>query len=164
MAYANYIAIVEWAEVSRLREGTSQTLRPLRVIVVSHLTGYWVREQPLRDCLAQILDGGHELTPSFWHPFRPPMVHSADEVRGLWASLKIAWQELAPAVRAQHIFQHEIAEVLELLAAAVATGDALLSVLEPPADEERARRVACPFDQPEQLPMPWGSLSVPFQK
>jgi len=39
----------------------------------------------------------------------------------------------------------------------------LFSVLEPPADEQRAIRVACPFDEPDKLPIAWGSLSVMFK-
>jgi hypothetical protein len=56
------------------------------------------------------------------------------------------------------MFRDEITQILDLLTSAAQSGSALVSVLEPPADEERASRVQCPFDPLEKLPFPWGGL------
>ncbi len=163
MAYGNYIAITNWIDVVNLRSNAQELIHPAKIIFVSHLTAYWVTEQPLNKCLAQILDGGQELSPSFWHPLRVPKVHSPDEARSLELNLRMAWDKLAPALRTTHLFEHDITEILALLRRAIATESAIISVLEPPADEERAKQVACPFDQSNQLPVPWNNLSVLFR-
>ena len=159
MAYANYIAGVDWEAILRLREGIQRTLQPREVVVVSHLIAYWEKAQPLGSCLTQIIDGGLELSPVFWHPLRVPKVHSPDEVRSLGASLHSAWEELGPEAQAARDWR-EISEVIAVFDSAVSGGRAIVSVLEPPADEKRATRVTCPFDEPSQLPIPWGSLSI----
>ena len=164
MAYANYIAVVEWDAVLRLRAGGQKTLRPLSVGVVSHLTAHWEKREPLGSCLTQILDGGQELSPIFWHPFRAPRVHSPNEVRTLQTSLRKALEALTPAGELACALDQDVASICAAIDSAVNSGAAIVSALEPPADEERGRRVACPFDQPDQLPIPWGNLSALFKE
>lgn len=163
MAYGNYIAVVDWLDIIKLREDLQQTVQPLKIGFVSHLASYWVKEKPLGEYLAQILDGGQELSPSFWHPFRVPRVHSPDAVRSLQSNLQAAWSEISPEAQAANAFQHDITEILLILKTAVAHESAVMSVLEPPADEERAKRVACPFDQFDKLPVRWGNLSAIYK-
>jgi hypothetical protein len=162
LAYGNYIAVVDWTDVVKLRDDARETLHPFKVIVVSHLLALWVTEQPLGGYLAQILDGGQELSPFFRHPFRHPKAHPANEVTSLESSLRAAWDELSPEAKTTHGFQRDIIEVLALLETAVKTQSGVISVLEPPADAERANRVACPFARPDELPVPWNNLSVLF--
>ena len=162
MAYGNYIAAVNWFDIVRLREDSRQKLKPLKVSFVTHLTSYWVQEQPLGECLAQILNGGEDLSSSFWHPFQTPKVHPPKVVCSLQTKLQAAWDELTSEVKVTHGFQRDIAEILDVLKIAVEAEGAFLSVLEPPADEERASRVVCPFDEPDKLPVKWGNLSTLF--
>ena len=162
MAYGNYIAAVSWLDVVRLRENYQQKLKPLKVSFVTHLTSYWVQEQPLGECLAEILNSGEDLSASFWHPFQTPKVHPPKATYSLEVKLQTAWGELTSEDKATHGFQRDIAEILDVLKTAIATEGAFLSVLEPPADEERASGVACPFDEPDKLPVKWGNLSTLF--
>ena len=159
MAYGDFIAAVNWKDVVRLREGIQQTLQPQHVIFVSHLTAYYVTEEPLKRTLIQIVDGGEELSPKFWHPFRVPKVLTPQDVIKLEADLRREWNELATEVSAEHGFSRDISEILAVLHAATSNEGALMSVLEPPADKERAQRVLCPFDESSELPVPWGQLS-----
>jgi hypothetical protein len=135
-------------------------MRPKKVLVVSHLVCYWTTEQPLRDCVTEIIDRGTELSAIFWHPLRIPMVHSPDEVRILSVNLKSVWDNLTAEQKETHPFRREVLDILGILDSAAAEGDALVSVLEPPADEARATRVRCPFDEPETLSLPWGNLAA----
>jgi hypothetical protein len=159
VAYGNYIAAVDWLDVIRLRGGLQQTLKPLKVSFITQLTSLWVKEQPLGGCLAQILNDGEDLSASFWHPFQTPKVHPPKEAVSLEVRLKTAWDLLTPEAKSAHGFQRDILEILDILKATVENEAAFLSVLEPPADEERAKRVACPFEEPDKLPIEWGNLS-----
>ena len=164
LAYANYIAAVAWDDVLRLRNGKLPAVRPLSVVVVSQLTAYWEKLQPLGACLVQILDGGQELFPSYWHPFRVPKVHSPHEVGTLRTNLQRSLEALTATERAAVVSQHELSLLSAVIEDAANAGAAIVSALEPPADEERAIRVACPFDEPDKLPIAWGNLSVMFKE
>lgn len=159
MAYGNYIAAVDWKDVVRLRNGMQRTLHPRQVIFISHLTAYYVTEESLRNSLLQIVDGGEELSPAFWHPFRVPTVHTPQNVIKLETDLQREWNGLSIEVRAEHGFSRDISEILAVLQTAASNEDALISVLEPPVDNERAQRVLCPFDESSELQVPWGQLS-----
>jgi hypothetical protein len=158
MAYGLYIAAVDPRELEDLRAGVTSALRTRAVIGMTHLVVYWTKEQLLGETLRRIVDEGSPLGEEFWHPFRPPIVHAQDQVATLDLSLRSAWQALPGETQAAHMFKNEIGEILRLLSAAARDGSALVSVLEPPADEERASRVRCPFQDSEILPFPWGAL------
>lgn len=162
MAYGNYIAAVNWLDVIKLREGLQQTLKPAKVSIIGQLTSFCVKEQPLCECLAQILNGGENLSPLFWHPFQIPKVHPPEAALSLETKLQTAWDELTPENKATHGFQRDIVGIFDILKTAVEIEGAFLSVLQPPADEERAKRVLCPFDEPDKLPEQWNYLSVIF--
>src|ERR1700722_14472224 len=78
MAYANYLASVEWTEIASLREGLRTTIAPHSVAAVSNFLAGAVRERPLGGCLEEIIDRGEVLSPLLWHPLRVPLVHSPD--------------------------------------------------------------------------------------
>ena len=80
MAYGNYLASVDWGEVTELRGGHRASLIPMEITCVSHLLAGGVREQPLVRCLFEMLDRGESLSPIFWHPLRVPVVHSPQAV------------------------------------------------------------------------------------
>ena len=99
----------------------------------------------------------------FWHPFRVPKVHPPAEVKSLQVALRNLTQgnKLDQAV---HGPGSDLEAIQFVLDEAVKCGAAVLSVLEPPVDEERARRVACPFAEPDNLPIPWGSVLPGFER
>ena len=160
MAYLNYVASVDWSEVEHLRAGARKTLQASRVASVSHLLAYGVKDQPLGTVLKEILDQGDALASSFWHPVRVPVVHTPDAARILGSELRASLQTVNAGRKNLYVNDYEITEIVKVLDDAVQNRLGIVSVLEPPADQERARRVACPFAEPEKLPnFPWGNLT-----
>ncbi len=147
MAYGNYIASVPFAEVAEYRRDRSRPLRPTRLENVSHLVAYWVRAQPVGQLLGQTLDGGEPLAADLYHPLRPPVVHPPEAVRRLLPALRQALQAATAAgpVREVEWFRPEIDNLLALFQHAADRGEAVVSALEPPMDEERAAKVVLPF-------------------
>jgi len=157
MAYANYFASVEWGEVTNLRSGLRVTVAPHSITAVSHLLARGIKD--LGGCLEAILDKGEVLSPVLWHPLRVPMVHAPSAACSLATNLRAALEGLADDAKGRYAADYEIAEILRVLDDAAKTSRGVLSVLEPPADGERAQRVICPFDSPEKLVPPWGNLA-----
>jgi hypothetical protein len=149
---------VEWVDIVGVRNGSKATIAPRSIAATSHLLAYWVKEQPLGACLGSIIDQGEILSPLFWHPLRVPVVHSPEAVSSLAANLQMALESLDTLAKAVYVVDSEIASIVRVLHEAMKESHAIVSVLEPPADKERAQRVACPFDEPENLPTPWGNL------
>ncbi len=164
MAYANYLASVEWAEVISVRKGLRNSVVPHSVTVVSHLYAYAVQVPPVAQCLTQILDRGEVLSESYWHPLRVPVVHSPEAVRALVDQLRSALQDVNPSEVPGGKPDPSIVEIIRVLDDAAKSSHAIVSALEPPTDDERARRVICPFDQAAKLPVPWGILAKRFKK
>jgi hypothetical protein len=170
MAYGNYLASVDWAEVEGLRLGIKTTIVPHGIASVSHILPGAVNnltasgKQPVASCLAEILDRGEVLLPSLWHPLRVPVVHSPQAVRALALNLQNALENLGMDKESRYWLDYEVTPVLNILSYAAKNGLGVVSVLEPPADEERAQRVACPFDDPEKLPVPWGGLGKTLRR
>lgn len=158
MAYRNYLASVEWSDIVALRDGRRSTLTPHYIAAVSHLLAYAVAEQPLGTCLARMIDKGEVLSPSFWHPVRVPVAHSPEAISLLAAELRTALEALDAGKRRTFELDPAFADLDRVVADAAKNRRGVVSVLEPPADEQRAQRVTCPFDEPEKLPVPWGSL------
>jgi hypothetical protein len=72
----------------------------------------------------------------------------------------MAIDSLDPQGKAIYEGDYEIGEILKAVSDAADNSRCIVSVLEPPADQERAQRVACPFDEPDRLPnFPWGNLA-----
>jgi hypothetical protein len=164
MAYANYLGSVEWSEIESLRSGEKVTMAAHTTAVVSHLLAGAVKEQRLRECLADIIDKGEVLSPSLWHPLRVPVVHSPSAVSALATSLRGAIESLDSGAKSRYGLDYEITAVLSVLSDAAENHRSLVSVLEPPADAERAQRVECPFGEPEKLPIPWGNLGKTLKR
>jgi hypothetical protein len=159
MAYGNYLAAVEWSEIVNVRSGSGTTITPHNIAFVSHLYAYATKDQRLRPCLGHILDKGEMLSPAFWHPLRVPIVHSPEAANSLATSLCTILDSLptTPAL------DPDISEIVRVLEDATKSKRGVVSVLEPPADERRAQRVACPFNEPHKLPVPWGELTRNFK-
>ena len=164
MAYANYLASIEWVEIASLRNGLRTTIAPQTVAAVSHLLAGAVKEQPLGGCLAEVIDRGEALSPSLWHPLRVPLVHSPDAAILLATKMRTALESLDSSVKNKYVLDYEMAEVVRVPADAASNNRGVVSVLEPPADEDRAQRVACPFSEPDKLPIPWGNLGKTLKR
>ena len=158
MAYACYLASCEWNEIENLRQGMAPSIRAYNVVVISHLLAYIVKERPLCDSVADVIDKGEVLADSFWHPLRVPIVHPPAAARSLLGNLLSALEHLSAPAKEAYMRDAEIRDVLRVLEDARANNLALVSALEPPSDQERAVKVACPFTEPQKLPIPWGDL------
>ena len=147
MAYLNFLVAVPEADVLALSRDTSVTLSPSLVVAVSHLIGYWVDFQPLGTLLGEAIDGGLPVSTELWHPLRPPVYHGAEAVRALQLQLADAWQH----VLASHSLpdddwsREETEKVQRLFHHAANRREAVVSVLDRPADHERGRRVRTLF-------------------
>lgn len=164
MAYANYLASVNWEGIESLRSGHRATIVPMTVVTISHLYAHAVQLQPLGCSLAEVLDGGEVLLPSLWHPLRVPVVHTPHAVRTLATNLRAALTGIETGGQNGHVNDPEVSGVLRLLDEAAQANLAVVSVLEPPADLGRAECVMCPFDESEKLPIPWGNLAATLKR
>jgi hypothetical protein len=111
----------------------------------------------LNHILREAIDGGQLLRADLWHPQRAPVFHSAETVRRLHRelvdALNRAIQENGPPP-ANDWYGPRINDVIALFAHAVARSEATVSFLEPPQDEERARRVLIPIQESAQHSSP----------
>jgi hypothetical protein len=164
VAYANYLASVEWTEIASLRKGLRTTIAPQTVAAVSHLLAGAGKEQPLGGCLAEVIDRGEVLSPLLWHPLRVPLVHSPDAAALLATKMQTALESLHSSVKNKYVLDYEIAGIVRVLADAANNNRGVISVLEPPADEDHAQRVVCPFSEPDKLPIPWGNLGKTLKR
>jgi len=148
VAYGNFIASVPFPQIAALRADPNVLLRPSRMENVSHLLAYWVQAQPLGRLLGEALDGGERLADGLEHPLRPPVMHRPLEVRRLLHVLREALHQATAAnrVREIHWFGRDIDKLLAVFEHAAGHGEAVVSVLEPPFDEERGAKVKIPFD------------------
>ena len=147
MAYLNFLVAVPDADVLALSRDVSLVLEPSLVVPVSHLIGYWVEVQPLGKLLGQAVDGGLTVSSELWHPLRPPVYHKSDAAKALYQQLTEEWQRVVAEkpVPEDDWFRIEIEKVLRLFRHASDRGESVVSVLERPADQERAHRVRIPF-------------------
>jgi hypothetical protein len=151
MAYLNFLVAASPQQVQALRKDSAVLLRPSLVVAVSHLVGYWVEIQPLGELLGQTLDGGEKLNDQLWHPLREPVFHTPEQVQALHSRLTEAWDKArGPQTKRDDWdwYRHEIGQVLRAFHHASERGECIVSVLQPPADAERAGRVRMPFASP----------------
>jgi hypothetical protein len=111
------------------------------------LLSYWVQVQPLRQLLYAAIDGGELLHAQLWHPLRPPMFHRPLKVRWLAEGLGQAWDEVKPILPQDDggWLVAEVSRLLRLYRHAAEAGECVVSALDLPGDEERARRVRIPW-------------------
>jgi hypothetical protein len=97
--------------------------------------------------LAEALDGGELLIGLLWHPLRVPKYHRPSEAGALASNLDQVW---GATLADWHLsdndwYRIEIEKVVAVFRHAVAVGEGVASVLQPPFDQERASRVVVPF-------------------
>ena len=131
------------------RSGRSRLLVTTDLFTCSHGVAYWVTVQPLGRLLGEAIDGGETLRSDLWHPLRPPIVVEPAEVRQRLVKLEEAFSkyldELGLTESSEDWYVHEIGHVLGVYRLAAASGAAVVSVIQPPWDEERASRVVMPI-------------------
>jgi len=146
MAYLTLIASVPESEIASFEGGAVELMSASRIERVSHYLTYSVSHQPLGNLLGQAIDGGEPLREDLWHPFRAPVVKTVNDVKNCWAELNEAW---AVAVRQWNVpegdwYRIEITKLLSIYDHARRESECIVSMLEPPADSERARKVKIP--------------------
>ena len=160
MAYGNYLASVLEEQINALRTDPSGTLAPSVVQRVSHVIAYWVGVQPLGRLLGEAIDGGLVLSHALRHPLRSPVYYPPDRVVALHQDLCRAWQ-LATSehpLPETDWYRIEIEKVLKVFRDAAERGPCVVSVLEPPMDQERASRVRIPLAGRPGLPPEGGPI------
>jgi hypothetical protein len=145
LAYFTLMASVAAADVEAFRQDTSRLLHPSLVSGASHLLGYWVKVQPLGRLLNEAVDGGELLHAELWHPLRPPMFHRPPRVRLLAEEVEAAWESVRAEMPQDDDGSVEVARLLHLYRHAATAGECVVTALDLPADEERARRVRIPW-------------------
>jgi hypothetical protein len=141
------MASVGEAEVDALRQDPSLHLHPTLVSGASHLLSYWVKAQPLGQLLNEAVDGGELLHGEFWHPLRPPMFQRRIKVRSLAEQIETAWESVKADMPTDDggWLVAEISRLLRLYRHAATAGECVVTALDLPGDQERARRVRIPW-------------------
>ena len=147
MAYFTLMASVAEAEVDAFRQDPSLDLRPTLVSGASHLLSYWVKVEPLGQLLNEAIDGGELLQGELWHPLRPPMFHRPSKVRSLAEHIEAAWDSVKADMPQDDggWLVAEISRMLRVYRHAATVGECVITALDLPGDEERARRVRIPW-------------------
>ena len=146
MAYSTFIASLTALEIATFREGSGELMSASKIEKVSHYLAYSVRRQPLGNLLSRAIDEGQLLRKDLWHPLRAPVVKSEHEVKTLWADLNEAWMMVTSeaTVSEDDWYRIEINKLLATYDHAAQHSECIVSILEPPADSERARAVKIP--------------------
>jgi hypothetical protein len=160
MAYFNLLLSVPAAELAALRADASYIAKYTEQTAVSHLLAYWIKTQPLGELLASAIDGGEPIHDKLWHPLRNPIFHQPAGVAKLHSEIAAAWQQVPSDEKTRHPFDYfgpEIERLLAVFKHAAANGECVVSILEPPADAERADRVSFPFTRIDNTKRPFSS-------
>jgi hypothetical protein len=153
MAYAVLIGSTPETQIAEFQANTRNLLEVSKIVRSSHVLATWVTITPLNHVLREAIDGGQLLRADLWHPFRPPVFHSTTAVQRLHLELLDA---LDRAVRENgplppdDWYGRQIADIMELFYHAVNQGEAVVSFLDRPQDEERARQVSIPLHESTQ--------------
>jgi hypothetical protein len=147
LAYFTLMASVLEAEVEALRQDSALVFQPSLVSGASHLLSYWVQLQPLGQLLNEAVDGGEVLHGDFWHPLRAPMFHRPPKVRSLAEHIDAAWESVKGEMPQDDggWLVIEVNRLLRLYRHAAAAGECVVTALDLPGDQERARRVRIPW-------------------
>ena len=148
MAYLTFIASLPESEIAGFREGWVESMHVSMIERISHYIAYSVNLQPLGKLLGRALDEGQLLREDLWHPLRAPVVKTENEVKGLWADLNEAWTIVSndPSISEDDWYKIEITKLLAVYDHARQNSEWIVSMLEPPKDSKRARKVKIPIN------------------
>jgi hypothetical protein len=141
------MASVPEREVNAFRLDLTLVVHPSLVSGASHFLVDYVKVQPLGLLLNDAIDGGELLHEKLWHPLRPPYFHRPPAVCALADQVEAAW-ETARADLPNDDGGWLVAEVTRLLRLyrhAGNVGECVVTALDMPADQERAKRVRIPW-------------------
>ena len=146
MAYSTFIASVPETEIAGFRDGWVELMFASRIERVSHYLAYSLHRQPLGKLLGRAIDEGQLLRKDLWHPLRAPVVKTENEVKSLWADLNEAWTIVLSelALPEDDWDRIEITKLLAVYDYARQNSEYIVSILEPPHDSKRARKVTIP--------------------
>ena len=130
-----------------LRQDPSLDLHPTLVSGASHLLSYWVKVEPLGKLLNEAVDGGELLHGELWHPLRAPMFHWPIKVRSLAEQIEASWESVKSEMPQDDggWLVAEISRLLRLYRHAATASECVVTALDLPGDQERARRVRIPW-------------------
>lgn len=133
MAYLNHLYTVPSHHLERCRSWSDIQTFSSKVVGCSHLIGYWLEFEPLRNALGQALDGGSVLSSRWRHQFRAPIVHTSKEVLDILALLEDAWAKAKVEhgeLAADDGWRIEVEKCLGLFRHAAGHRQAVISILE----------------------------------
>jgi hypothetical protein len=147
LAYFTLMASVTVADVDAFRRDTSLALHPSLVSGASHLLSHWINVGPFDQLLNEAFDGGELLHSELWHPLRPPMFHRPPRVRSLAEQLEAVWESLRAEIPQDYSgwVEAEVSRLLRLYRHAATAGECVVTALDMPRDDERARLVRLPW-------------------
>jgi hypothetical protein len=147
MAFSALLASVADDQVIAFRGETRLLLEADLSIRCSHLLTSWVRPDDLREVLRQAIDGGQTLRADLWHPLRAPVWHPSAPTAEIASQLRKIWAEnleKSGPLDPSDWYGIEIVNVLKVFQHAAASQNGVVSLLEKPIDEERAKKVFLP--------------------
>jgi hypothetical protein len=147
MAYLNYIASIPESQIRDFQARAIGQLSPALLARTTHGLVSYFDFEPLRILIEEALDGGSVLRADFWHPLRPPHVHTVAEVVRIYPLLREADERFLESLPPEYreVSQMDIQPLIDVFAHAASHGFCVVSALEPPHDAERASRVMLPF-------------------
>ena len=153
MAAAVQIGSTPELQIAEFQTHRRKLLDVSKIVRCSHVIATGVTVAPLNHILREAIDGGQLLRADLWHPQRAPVFHTAEIVRRLHRelvdALNRAIEENGPPP-GDDWYGQQINDVIELFAHAADRGEATVSFMEPPQDEERGRRVLIPIQESVQ--------------
>ncbi len=151
MAYFTLMASVAEADVDAFRRDSSLVLRPSLVSGASHLLSNGLPDQPesqFSRLLSEAVDGGELLHADLWHPLRAPLFHRPPSVRWLSEHLELQWEsvkELIPDDDGGWTLA-EVRRLVSVYRHAAGASECVVTALDHPGDQERARLVRFPWN------------------
>jgi hypothetical protein len=148
VAYSTLLASVADEQVTAFRERRLLALETDLSIRCSHSTPFWVGPEDLSSSLRQAIDGGERLRDDLWHPLRVPVWHPPASASEIARKLRSLWNERQERLGPSNPSDWDVVEVgkvLKVFEHAATSRNGVVSFLEPPMDEDRAKRVAIPL-------------------
>jgi hypothetical protein len=148
MAYGIYFAETDACQILAYQSHLIEELSPQSLTIASHIIpGYVVEHLRLQELLFDAFDGGETLRADLWHPCRVPQVHSIEKVAILAPAIIESFSELLGSLDngMQEAYRDELAGMVSLFGRAARNARCVVSTLDLPFDEERARLITLPF-------------------
>ena len=146
MAYLTLVAAVPNQQIDAIRVDERTVVTPSMIKGVSHLLGYWIQLQPLGQLLSRAIDGGELVNETFWHPLRPPIIHRPADVASLTDELTREWQSMRGAGDfTDEWLDSEMNRLLAVMTHARDNAESVVTALDLPSDQERAKRIRIPW-------------------